>query len=180
VSIKSEAEHDWDIKNPSGFPKSLKLECVISNSRFARTSGIILLSLGSLLLYVVCRTVLVRIFDLNALLQHEHFLAAGGLMLWAGTSLCPQWRMVLGSAWMALGLFSFLSFHSPRAFVSAAGAGRVGAGVLLSSAHEKAGWTLAIASLALAACFLLLQRMGRNPETEAVHAQSPEFLARRS
>jgi hypothetical protein len=142
------------------------------NSRFARNSGIILLSLGSLFLYIVCRTILVRIFDSNALLEHEHFLAAGGLMLWAGTGLCPQWRMVLGSAWMALGLFSFLSFHSSRAFVSAEGTGRVGAGVLLSSAHEKAGWTLAIVSLALAACFLLLQRMGRSRETEGVHAKS--------
>jgi len=145
---------------------------VLLNSRFARNSGIILLALGNLLLYLVSRTILVRIFDPNAPLQHEHFLVAGGLMLWAGTNLCPQWRMVLGSAWMALGFFSSLSFHASRALVSAEGVGRVRAEILLSSAHEKASWILAVASLALAACFLLLQKMSRSREIEAVHAES--------
>src|SRR5207237_10240405 len=117
---------------------------------------------GSFLLYYIVAALLIRVFSPNVVLHHEHLTAAGGLMIWAGSSLCPRWRVVLGLVCIAFSSVSFLDSHHCHALAASAHFTKATPEILALCAQAKAASTMAVSAFVIGVCLLGSQRAPRN------------------
>jgi hypothetical protein len=134
----------------------------VISSRQGKTAGLALLLFGSFLLYYILAALLIRVFSPNVVLHHEHLTAAGGLMIWAGSSLCPRWRVVLGLVCIAFSSVSFLNSHYCHALAASAHFAKASPEILALCAQGKAASTMAVSAFVIGVCLLGSQRAPRN------------------
>jgi len=126
-----------------------------------------LLLLGSVLLYCIFNNIFNRLFSPEADLRYEHTLATGGLMLWAGSKLCPRWRILLAAISIGFGICSLSVFHYYQTVVFSVGFRASDAEMIMLSAKAKAALGMALFSLTSGACFLdIHRRSGGRPKIE--------------